>query len=57
MFVTNQLMDPIDFNSMEINTMDVNVVLQLIGFRHSSKYLVLCSAKERNSFRFGREGE
>jgi len=38
--------------------LDVNVVLQLIGFRNSSKYLVLCSARERNSFRFGqREGE
>jgi len=36
------LMDPIDFHSREKNTMEVNGVHQLSGYRHSSKYLILC---------------
>jgi len=30
-------------------TMEVNGVHQLSGYQHSSKYLHLCSAEERNS--------
>jgi len=33
-------------------TMVVNGVHQLFGYRPSSKYLILCSARERNSYRF-----
>jgi len=29
--------------------MEVNGYRQLYGYQHSSKYLLLCSAKERNS--------
>jgi len=35
------------------HTMKVNGVHQLFGYQHSSKYLLLCSAEERNSSRFG----
>ena len=34
------------------STMEVNGVHQLSGYRHSSKYLLLCSEEERNSYRF-----
>ncbi len=34
------------------NTMEVNGYHQLFGNQHSSKYLLLCSAEERNSYRF-----
>jgi len=32
--------------------MEVNGVHQLSGYRHSSNYLPLCLAEERNSYRF-----
>jgi len=32
--------------------MEFNGVHQLSGYRHSLKYLLLCSAEERNSYRF-----
>jgi len=34
------------------NTMEVNGAKQLFGSNHSSKYLPLCSADKRNSYRF-----
>jgi len=33
------------------NTMEVNGAQQLFGYQHSSKYRLLCSAKQRNSYR------
>jgi len=35
------------------NTMEVNGARQLFGYLYSSKYLILYSAKKRNSYRFG----
>jgi len=35
------------------NTMEVNGDQKLFGYPYNSKYLLLCSAKERNSYRFG----
>ncbi len=32
---------------------NVNGYRQLFGYQHSSKYLLLCSTEERNSYRFG----
>ncbi len=40
-------MDPIDFNSMEKNTMEVNRDHQMSGYTHSSKYILLYSAEEK----------
>jgi len=34
-------------------TMEVKVVHQLIGYRYSSKYILLRSTEDRNSYRFG----
>jgi len=34
------------------NAKEVNGAKQLLGSKHSSKYLPLCSAEEKNSFRF-----
>jgi len=34
---------------MEVNRGPINY----FGYWHSSKYLLLCSAKERNEYRFG----
>ncbi len=34
-------------------TMEVNVAPKLPGYKRSSKYLPLCSAEQRNSYRFG----
>jgi len=33
-------------------TMKFNVLHQLLGYWHSSKYLIMCSAEEINSYRF-----
>jgi len=35
-------------------TIEVSGVHQLSGYRHSSKYLLLCSTEERNEYRFGK---
>jgi len=35
-----------------MNTMEVNGVHELSGCRHSSKYIPLCSAEERKSYRY-----
>jgi len=35
------------------NTMEVNGVHPLLGYLYSSKYLLLCSTEEINSYRFG----
>jgi len=52
MLITKQLMYPIDFHSIFLPTIEFNGVHQLSGYQHSSKYLPLCSAEERNSYRF-----
>jgi len=44
------LMDPIDFHCIFFPTMEVNGVHQWFDYRHSSKYLPLCSAEGRNSY-------
>ncbi len=50
MLIIKKLMVPIEFQSISFLTMDVFGDQQLFGF---SKYLLLCSTKERNSYRFG----
>jgi len=42
----------IDVHSLFFPTMEVNGVHQLSGCWHPSKYLPLCSAEERNSYKF-----
>jgi len=57
MLVSKLLTGPIDFQMAEKkNTMEVNRDHQLFGYQHSSKYLLLCSAEERNSYKFGTWG-
>jgi len=46
MWVTKQLMDPIDVHLIFFPTMEVDGVHQLSGYPHSLKYLPLCSAEE-----------
>ncbi len=43
-------MEPIDFHSMDKNTMEVNGYRQLFGYQHSSKYLLLCLTEERVNY-------
>jgi len=50
MSVTKQLMGPIDFHSIFFLYYGVQ---QLFGYTYSLKCLLLCSAEERNSKRFG----
>ncbi len=51
MWVSKQLLAHIDFDSRKKNTMEVTGDQQLCNYQRSSKYH-LCSAEERNSFRF-----
>jgi len=44
MLVTRQLLDPIDFHCRKVSG-----CCQLSGYQQSSKYLLLCSTKERDS--------
>jgi len=44
-------MAPINLRIFHI--MNDNGYRQLSGYKHSSKYLLLCSAEERNSFSVG----
>jgi len=52
MIGTKQFFGIIDFHSRKKNTMEVNGAQQLFGSNRSSKYLSLCSAEERKSYRF-----
>ncbi len=36
--------------------MEINGYCQLFSYQHSSRYLLLCSDEERNSYRFGTSG-
>ncbi len=53
MLITKQLLVRTDSHSMEKNTKEVNGDQKLFVYPHYSKYLLLCSAEERNSYRFG----
>ncbi len=57
MLVTKQLLVNIDFHLILLFfiflSMEVNGYQQLFGYSHFSKYLLLCSAEERCSYRFG----
>ncbi len=57
MLVTKHLLVPIDFSSMEKNNMEVNEDQKLFGCPHSSKYLLLCSAEERQLYRLQPEAK
>jgi len=46
-------MSPIDLVFFFFHIMEVNGAHQLFGCPYSSKYLLLCLAEERNSYRFG----
>jgi len=54
MLVTKQLTAAIDFHNRKTNTIDVNGYCQLFGYQHFLKCLLLCSTKERNTYRFGK---
>ncbi len=43
----------IDFHSIFPPSMEVNGAPKQPGYKLSSKYLPLCSAEQRNSYRFG----
>jgi len=47
----NQIVDGPHLMDWLKNTMEVNGVHQLFGYPYSSKYHLLCSAEERNSYR------
>ncbi len=51
-FVTRLFWGTIDFHSRKKNTIEVNGAPELLCFPHSSEYLPLCSAEQRNSYRF-----
>jgi len=36
-----------------IHTMEVNGIQQLFGNPYSSKFILVCSTEERNTYRFG----
>ncbi len=52
-FVNRLFWGTIDFNSKKKNTIEVNGAPELLCFPHSSEYLPLCSAEQRNSYWFG----
>ncbi len=53
MWETEQVWGTIDFHSIFFPTMEVNGAPKQPGYKLSSKYLPLCSAEQRNSYRFG----
>ncbi len=53
MWETEQFWGTIDFHSFLFPTMEVNGAPKQPGYKLSSKYLPLCSAEQRNSYRFG----
>ncbi len=52
MWETEQFWGTIDFHSILFPTMEVNGAPKQPGYKLSSKYLPLCSAEKRNSYRF-----
>ncbi len=53
MWETEQFWGTIDFHSILFPTMEVNCSPKQPGYKLSSEYLPLCSAEQRNSYRFG----
>ncbi len=53
MWLTEQFWGTIDFHSIFVPTMEVNGAPKQPGYKLSSKYLPLCSAEQRHSYRFG----
>ncbi len=53
MWETEQFWGTTDFHSIFFPTMEVNGALKQPGYKLSSKYLPLCSAEQRHSYRFG----
>ncbi len=53
MWETEQFWGTIDFHSIFFPTMEVNGAPKQPGYKLSSKYLPLCSAEQRHSYRFG----
>ncbi len=53
MWETEQFWGTIDFHSIFFSTMEVNGAPKQPGYKLSSKYIPLCSAEQRNSYRFG----
>ncbi len=53
MWETEQFWGTIDFHSIFFPTMEVNGAPKQPGYKLSSKYLPLCSAEQRNAYRFG----
>ncbi len=53
MWETEQFWDTIDFQSIFFPTMEVNGAPKQPDYKLSSKYLPLCSAEQRHSYRFG----
>ncbi len=53
MLETEQFWGTIDSHSIFFPTMEVNGAPKQPGYKLSSKYLPLCSAEQRNSYRFG----
>ncbi len=53
MWETEQFWGTIDFHSIFFPTMAVNGAPKQPGYKLSSKYLPLCSAEQRHSYRFG----
>ncbi len=53
MWETEQFWGTIDFHSIFFPTMEVNGAPKQPGYKLSSKYLPLCLAEQRNSYRFG----
>jgi len=52
MIGTKQLSGTIDFSILFFSIMEVSGAKELFGSNRSSKYLHLCSAEERNSYKF-----
>ncbi len=53
MWETEQFWGTIDFHSIFFPTIEVNGALKQPDYKLSSKYLTLCLAVQRNSYRFG----
>ncbi len=53
MWETEQFWGTIDFHSIFFPTMEINGAPNQPGYKLSSKYIPLCSAEQRNSYRFG----
>ncbi len=56
MWETEQFWGTIDFHSIFFLTMEVNGAPKLPRYKLSSKYLPLCLAEQRRSYRFGNTG-